>query len=159
MATKAAAKKTNKPTAKVVLKENYKPSEKEEYMCAEQIEYFKQKLLTWKAELSRELSETLEHLKEENWQESDLADRATVETDAGLELRTRDRYRKLVNKIDQALDRIRRGEYGYCEETGEEIGIKRLEARPIATLTIEAQERHERDERTHYDEDMEERAS
>ena len=144
---------------KVVLKEGYAPSEKEEYMCAEQLEYFTQKLKAWKTELNRELGDTLNHLKEENWQESDLADRATVETDTGLELRTRDRYRKLVNKIDRALERIGRGEYGYCEETGEEIGLRRLEARPIATLTVEAQERHERDERTHYDEDMEERAN
>lgn len=142
---------------RITLKEGYKPSEKEEYMCKEQLEYFKRKLLAWKEELSRELSETLQHLQEENWQESDLADRATVETDTGLELRTRDRYRKLVNKIEKALARIENGQYGYCEETGEEIGIKRLEARPIATLTVEAQERHERDERTHYDEDLEER--
>lgn len=144
---------------KITLKEGYKPSDKEEYMCPEQLEYFKQKLASWKSELSQELNETLDHLKEENWHESDLADRATVETDTGLELRTRDRYRKLINKIEGALGRIERDEYGYCDETGEEIGIKRLEARPIATLTIEAQERHERDERTHYDEDMEERAS
>jgi DnaK suppressor protein len=99
----------------------------------------------------------MENLKEENWQESDITDRATVETDASLELRTRDRYRKLINKINDALLRIDRGSYGYCEETGDEIGIKRLMARPIATLTIEAQERHERDERTHFDEDLEER--
>jgi len=151
--------KAAKVVKKVILKPNYKPSEKEEYMCAEQLEYFSQKLIAWKAELNRELSDTLNHLKEENWQESDLADRATVETDTGLELRTRDRYRKLVNKINKALERIQRGEYGHCEETGEEIGLRRLEARPVATLTVEAQERHERDERTHYDEDMEDRAS
>jgi DnaK suppressor protein len=143
---------------KITLKNGYKPSEKEPYMCAEHFEYFGQKLKSWKEDLNRELSETLDHLKEENWHESDLADRATVETDTGLELRTRDRYRKLVNKIEGALTRIDKGEYGYCDETGEEIGLKRLEARPIATLTIEAQERHERDERTHYDEDMEDRA-
>lgn len=142
---------------KVALKEGYAPSEKEEYMCASQLEYFSAKLKAWKEELNRELGDTLNHLKEENWQESDLADRATVETDTGLELRTRDRYRKLVNKINKALERIQKGEYGYCEETGEEIGLRRLEARPIATLTVEAQERHERDERTHYDEDMEDR--
>lgn len=145
----------NKKTVK--LPEGYKPSEKEEYMCDKQLEYFRQKLLAWRVELAHELGETLDHLKEENWQESDIADRATVETDAGLELRTRDRYRKLIKKIDQAVQRIDNGSFGYCEETGEEIGIKRLEARPIATLTIEAQERHERDERTHFDEDMEER--
>lgn len=146
-----------KKTGKVILPTNYKPTQKEEYMNSLQLEYFRQKLVVWKAELSHELTETLDNLKEENWQESDMTDRATVETDASLELRTRDRYRKLINKINEALARIEKGTYGYCEETGEEIGIKRLEARPIATLSIEAQERHERDERTHYDEDMEER--
>ena len=150
-------KKTNKIIGKVTLPPNYKPSDKEEYMNSNQLQYFREKLLAWKLELSTELSETLDNLKEENWQESDITDRATVETDASLELRTRDRYRKLINKINAALQRIDKGDYGYCEETGEEIGIKRLMARPIATLTVEAQERHERDERTHYDEDMEER--
>lgn len=147
----AAKKKT------INLPEGYKPTEKEEYMCDEQLEFFKIKLQSWRVELAHELGETLDHLKEENWQESDIADRATVETDAGLELRTRDRYRKLIKKIDQAVLRIENDSFGYCDETGEEIGIKRLQARPIATLTIEAQERHERDERTHFDEDMEER--
>ena len=151
-------RKPGKPYKKVKLPEGYKPNEKEEYMSAPQVEYFRRKLQVWKDELSRELSETLENLKEENWQEPDITDRATVETDTGIELRTRDRYRKLINKINSALNRIDRGDYGYCEETGDEIGIKRLEARPIATMTVEAQERHERDERTHYDEDMEERA-
>lgn len=149
--------KTAKKPAKIKLPENYSPSDKEEYMNDKQLEYFRIKLLAWREELAHELGETLDHLKEENWQESDIADRATVETDAGLELRTRDRYRKLIKKIDQALDKIEKGDYGYCEETGEEIGIKRLEARPIAALCIEAQERHERDEKTHYDEDLEER--
>ncbi len=151
-------RKPGKPYKKVKLPEGYKPNEKEEYMSAMQVEYFRQKLEDWKRELSRELSETLDNLKEENWQEPDITDRATVETDTGIELRTRDRYRKLINKINSALNRIDRGEYGHCEETGDEIGIKRLAARPIATMTVEAQERHERDERTHYDEDMEERA-
>ena len=141
----------------IKLPDNYKPSDKEEYMCAEHLEYFKAKLLTWREELAFELGETLTHLQEENWQESDIADRATVETDAGLELRTRDRYRKLIKKIDQACQRIENDAYGYCEDTGEEIGLKRLDARPIATLCIEAQERHERDERTHYDEEADER--
>lgn len=161
---KPAAKTATKPAprsakkvGRVIIPANYKPSDKEEYMSSNQLEYFRQKLSRWKDELSTELKETLDNLKEENWQESDIADRATVETDASLELRTRDRYRKLINKINDALNRIDRGEYGYCEETGEEIGLKRLEARPIATLSIEAQERHERDERTHYDEDLEER--
>lgn len=153
----SAVKKLSKLNKNIVIPSGYKPSEKEEYMNDLQLAYFKQKLTAWKAELSKELAETMENLKEENWQESDLTDRATVETDAGLELRTRDRYRKLVNKIDAALIRIDKGDYGYCDETGEEIGIKRLMARPIATLSIEAQERHERDEKTHFDEDLEER--
>lgn len=158
-AAKPAAKpaRTPRKAGRVIIPANYKPTDKEEYMSNEQLEYFRQKLIKWKDELSAELTETLDNLKEENWQESDIADRATVETDASLELRTRDRYRKLINKINEALFRIDKGEYGYCQETGEEIGLKRLEARPIATLSIEAQERHERDERTHYDEDLEER--
>lgn len=139
------------------LPDNYKPSDKEEYLCDKHLQYFSEKLSAWREELSFELGETMENLKQENWQESDIADRATVETDAGLELRTRDRYRKLIKKIDQALLRIENDAYGYCEDTGEEIGLKRLDARPIATLCIEAQERHERDEKTHYDEDADER--
>ena len=137
---------------KVELPEGYRPSEKEEYMNSLQLEYFRRKLLAWKAELLNESRETLDHLKEENWQEPDVNDRASVETETSLELRTRDRYRKLIDKIDAALRRIDEGEYGYCHETGDEIGIKRLDARPIATLTIEAQERHESYERTHIDE-------
>ncbi len=127
----------------------YKPSEKEPYMSEKQLEYFKQKLQAWKRELLEESTETLGHLKEENWNESDITDRATVETDTALELRTRDRYRKLISKIDQAIQRIEDGEYGYCEVTGEPIGIKRLEARPIATMTLAAQEEHEREEKLH----------
>ena len=137
---------------KVELPSGYKPSEKEEYMSQLQLEYFKQKLLGWKGELLDESRETLDHLREENWQEPDVNDRASVETETSLELRTRDRYRKLIDKIEAALRRIENGKYGYCDETGDEIGIKRLEARPIATLTIEAQERHENYERTHIDE-------
>ncbi|MCP5361293.1 MAG: RNA polymerase-binding protein DksA [Hyphomicrobiales bacterium] len=144
---------TKKSEKKVTLAKNYKPSEKEEYMNDQQLEYFRQKLLDWKGELLRESSETLGHLKEENFNEPDITDRATVETDTALELRTRDRYRKLINKIDAALMRIERGEYGFCEETGQPIGVKRLEARPIATLSIAAQERHERDEKLYRDED------
>lgn len=112
-----------------------------------QLEYFRRMLLNWREELMRESDSTINHLREENWQEPDINDRATLESDAALELRTRDRYRKLVNKIDKALKRISDGDYGFCEETGDEIGLRRLEARPIATLTIEAQERHERLER------------
>ncbi|OZB84214.1 MAG: RNA polymerase-binding protein DksA [Halothiobacillus sp. 13-55-253] len=117
-----------------------------------QLEYFKQKLLTWRDELLEESETTVNHLREENWQEPDINDRASLESDAALELRTRDRYRKLINKIDKALRQIADGNYGFCEETGDEIGIRRLEARPIATLTIEAQERHERLERVQRDE-------
>lgn len=136
---------------------NYKPSEKEEYMNPNQIQYFTNKLLEWKEELLNNSRETLDHLKEENWNEPDLNDRATIETDTGIELRTRDRYRKLIDKINEALKRIKEGEYGYCEDTGEEIGIKRLEARPIATLCITAQERHENYEKQHLDFDDEDR--
>jgi len=116
-----------------------------------QLEYFRQKLLKWKAELLREANETLAHLTEENLQQPDMADRASLETEHAIELRTRDRERKLIAKIDSALQRIEDGTYGFCEETNEPIGLKRLEARPIATLTLEAQERHERLERTHRD--------
>lgn len=131
----------------VSLPKGYKPTEKEEYMNDKQLEFFRQQLNAWKQELLSESNETLDHLKEENWNEADLADRATVETDAALELRTRDRYRKLINKIDAALRRIEQGEYGYCEVTGDPIGIKRLQARPIATMTVAAQEEHEEQER------------
>ena len=140
---------------KVILPEGYKPSDKEEYMNPMQVEYFRQKLQAWKDELLSNSRETLDHLKEENWNEPDPNDRATIATDTSFELRTRDRYRKLIDKIEEALVRIADGEYGYCEETGEEIGIKRLEARPVATLCIEAQESHENYERQHLDFDDE----
>ena len=136
--------------SRVVLPSGYKPTEKEPFMNPKQREYFRRKLLTWKEELLEESSETLAHLQEEGGiREPDLADRASAETDASIELRTRDRARKLIAKIDAALQRIEDGTYGYCEETGEPISLKRLEARPIATLSLEAQERHERMERTH----------
>jgi len=114
-----------------------------------QKEYFRQKLLAWRSELLRESNETVHHMQEESLAQPDITDRASLETDRALELRTRDRERKLINKIDEALRRLETDTYGYCEETGEPIGIKRLEARPIATLSLEAQERHERMERTH----------
>ena len=114
-------------------------------------EYFRKRLLEWRAELLVESNETLSSLQEGGTVEADIADRASVETDRSLELRTRDRARKLINKIDEALERIDTGTYGYCEETGEPISVRRLEARPIATLSLEAQERHERMERTHRD--------
>ena len=116
-----------------------------------QVEYFRQKLLRWRSELLAESNATLQQLKEESLAEADVSDRATLETDRYTELRTRDRERKLISKIDAALMRIEDGSYGYCEETAEPIGIRRLEARPIATLSLEAQERHERMERTHRD--------
>jgi DnaK suppressor protein len=137
----------------VTVSPKYKPTEKEKYMNPTMLEYFRQKLLTWKAEIVKEADALLHELKDEGgMQEPDIADRASVETEVALELRARDRQRKLIGKIDEALDRIARGEYGYCEETGEPIGIRRLEARPVATLSVEAQERHERLERTQRDE-------
>ncbi|MGF1591684.1 MAG: RNA polymerase-binding protein DksA [Kiloniellaceae bacterium] len=135
----------------VKLPKNYRPSEDEEFMNPKMREYFRQKLLQWKADLQRESGETLQHLQEVSLQEPDIADRASLETDRSLELRTRDRERKLISKIDAALRRIDDRSYGYCEETGEPISLRRLEARPIATLSIESQERHERMERTHRD--------
>jgi len=116
-----------------------------------QREYFRQKLLRWRVELLEESNETLQHLKEESLSEPDITDRASLETERSLELRTRDRERKLIAKIDAALGRIEDGTYGFCEETDEPISLRRLEARPIATLSLEAQERHERMERTHRD--------
>ena len=136
---------------KPLLSPDYRPSDKEPFMNPVQVEYFRQKLLAWKSELLRESGETLSHLQEESLSEPDLADRASLETDRSLELRTRDRERKLIQKIDEALGRIEDGSYGYCEETGEPIALKRLDARPIATLSIEAQERHERREKVYRD--------
>jgi DnaK suppressor protein len=134
------------------LSPDYRPSEKEPFMNDMQREYFRQKLLNWRGVLLRDSSQTLAHLQEESLQEPDIADRASLETDRSLELRTRDRERKLIAKIDEALRRIEEGTYGYCEETAEPINLRRLEARPIATLSLEAQERHERLERTQRDE-------
>jgi DnaK suppressor protein len=134
-----------------VLEEGYRPSEDEAFMNERQLEYFRRKLNAWKEDILRESRETLSHLQSETENHPDLADRASSETDRALELRTRDRQRKLISKIDEALRRIEDGSYGYCEETGEPIGLARLEARPIATLSLEAQERHERRERVHRD--------
>ena len=133
------------------LSPDYRPSEDEEFMNPMQLEYFRQKLLRWRAELLAESTETLQHLKEESLLKPDLTDRASLETERAIELRTRDRERKLISKIDAALLRIEDGSYGFCEESDEPIGLRRLEARPIATLSLEAQERHERMERTHRD--------
>src|SRR5205823_11008664 len=130
---------------------DYVPSEDEPFMNERQKSYFRLKLITWKNDILREARETLEILQQENANHPDLADRASSETDRALELRTRDRQRKLISKIDAALRRIDERDYGYCEETGEPIGLARLMARPIATLGLEAQERHERRERVHRD--------
>lgn len=136
----------------VILPPDYTPNKKEEYMNEMQLEYFRQKLLEWKKELLAQSNDTLDDLRQGGLNQPDDVDRASLETDKSLDLRTKDRARKLIMKIDQALERIEDGSYGYCEETGEEIGIGRLMARPIATLCVEAQERHERLEKTHDDE-------
>ena len=133
------------------LPKNYRPSDDEPFMNAKQREYFKRRLLSWRDELLTESGVTLRHLQEDSLQAADIADRAAAETDRALELRTRYRERKLIQKIDEALERIADKSYGYCEETGEPIGLRRLEARPIATLSLEAQERHERRERVYRD--------
>ena len=130
----------------------YRPSDNEPFMNAGQREYFRRKLLSWKSEILKELKETLQHLQEENQNHPDFADRAKSEAERAIELRARDRQRKLISKIDAALQRIEDNTYGYCEETGEPISLKRLEARPIATLSVEAQERHEKREKVYRDE-------
>jgi DnaK suppressor protein len=153
--TKAAQKQTDKKlvdrakASAIVLPADYRPSEDEPFMNEYQRLYFRQKLVNWKEDIIRQTKETLEGLHEDSVQHADLADRATSETDRALELRARDRQRKLISKIDAALARIEDGTYGYCEETGAPIGLKRLDARPIATLSLEAQERHERRERVY----------
>ena len=133
----------------VQLLADYKPMKSEEYMCDKHLAFFRLKLLAWKKELQQESAETVEHLKQETLDEPDLSDRATAETDMGLELRNRDRLRKLITQIDLAIQRIDHNAYGYCEETGEEIGLERLIARPIARMCIEAQEAHEKFEKRH----------
>ena len=133
----------------VTLSPDYTPSADEEFMNPMQMEYFRQMLLNWRSELIQEAGETLNNLNSGNLQQPDMADRASLETDHQLELRTRDRERKLIIKIDEALSRIENGSYGFCQDTDEPIGLKRLMARPIAVLSLEAQERHERQERTH----------
>ncbi len=133
------------------LPDDYRPAEDEPFMNERQLEYFRRKLKAWKQELLEQSAETLEGLQDSARNVPDIADRASEETDRAIELRTRDRQRKLVAKIDAALRRIETGEFGYCEVTGEPISLKRLDARPIATMTLEAQERHERRERVHRD--------
>ena len=136
----------------VILPPDYRPSADEEYMNDMQLEYFRQKLLNWKKSLIGQSKDTLDDLRQGGLNQPDQIDRASLESDKALELRTRDRARKLISKIDEALKRIEDGVYGYCEDTGEPIGIERLEVRPVATLSIEAQERHERMEKTYDDE-------
>ena len=137
---------------KIKISSKYRPSEKEKFMNAKQREFFRRRLLGWRDELVRDAMGTIQNLQEDDGQAPDIADRATTESERSIELRARDRQRKLVTKIDAALGRIENGSYGYCDDTGEPIGLKRLEARPIATLSIEAQERHERLERVYREE-------
>lgn len=149
-ATKSATKKTTRKTSKKV-DADYRPSDDEKFMNEAQQEYFRQKLFAWREDILKESKETLVQLQNETGQLPDVADRASTETERSLELRTRDRQRKLIAKIDSAIKRIEEGTYGYCEETGEPISLKRLDARPIATLSVEAQEAHERRERVYRD--------
>src|ERR687896_422528 len=144
-------KKNGHAVAAVVDNKSYRPTDKEPFMNERQRDYFRDKLMAWREDILKEAKETLQHLQDENQNHPDLADRASSETDRAIELRARDRQRKLIAKIDAALHRIDDGTYGYCEETGDPIAIKRLEARPIATLSVEAQERHERRERIYRD--------
>ena len=140
------------PSPDIALPQGYRPAPDEVFMNPRQLAYFRRKLLDWKESILREAAGTLETLKAEPMREPDVNDRASSETDWGIELRTRDRQRKVISKIDSALRRIETGEYGYCEVSGEPISLQRLEARPIATMTLEAQERHERDEKITRDE-------
>ena len=144
-------RKGTKMKVETFLPEDYKPVETEPFMNENQLEYFRVKLLTWKADLLEDSRDTVAGMKDQTRNIPDIADRASEETDRSLELRTRDRQRKLVNKIDAALRRIDEGEFGYCSITGEPISLKRLDARPIATMSLEAQERHERREKVHRD--------
>ena len=147
----SAAAEGNEMKAETFLPEDYRPAEDEPFMNERQLEYFRRKLLNWKADLLDESRTTVTALQDGTRSIPDVADRASEETDRALELRTRDRQRKLITKIDSALRRIEEGEYGYCEVTGDPISLKRLDARPIATMTLEVQERHERREKVHRD--------
>ena len=149
--TSAEMQTINPSSGSTILPEGYKPSRDEEFMNPFQLEYFRQKLLDWRAELLNEANQTLENLSTESLHKPDQMDRAQIESSAALDLRTRDRERKLIQKIESALRRIEDGSYGYCEDTDEPISIDRLEARPIASMTIQAQERHEKMERIHRD--------
>lgn len=149
--SKRANSKGKKEGEAVSLPDDYRPSDDEPFMSDRQQLYFRLKLQAWRADILREAQETLAHLNQDSTQYADIADRATTETDRAVELRARDRQRKLISKIEAAIARIADGSYGYCEDTGEPIGLKRLDARPIATLSLEAQERHERRERVYRD--------
>ncbi len=151
MATAFSSATGSGEAPQIELEDGYRPSQDEPFMNTRQLEYFRLKLLHWKAAILREAEETLNHLQSESLREPDITDRATSESDFSIELRTRDRQRKLIAKIDAALRRIDQGEYGYCEVTGDPISLARLEARPIATMTVEAQERHERNEKVSRD--------
>ena len=151
MATKKRIRKKKDANGNLILPEGYKPGDDEPFMNEFQLEYFRQKLLSWKAEILESTKVTIQHLQAETEKHPDIADRATSESERSIELRTRDRQRKLVSKIDEALQRIANGEYGFCEDSGEPIGLNRLDARPIATLTLEAQERHEQREKVFRD--------
>lgn len=144
-------KETAAMKPEVFLPEDYRPADGEPFMNDRQLEYFRRKLIVWKQELLGQSAETIDNLQDSGRNVADIADRASEETDRALELRTRDRQRKLVSKIDAALRRIENGEFGYCDVTGEQISLKRLDARPIATMTLEAQEKHERREKVHRD--------
>lgn len=133
---------------------DYRPSPDEEYMNPNQLAYFKKKLIDWKAEILESSQATVEHLQTDSLKTAEAMDRISLETETSIELRTRDRMRKLISKIDAAIHRIEEGEYGYCDETGDPIGLARLEARPVATMTVEAQERHERHEKSHRDREV-----
>jgi DnaK suppressor protein len=151
LSARTDAKESAAMKPEVFLTDDYRPAEDEPFMNDRQLEYFRRKLIVWKQELLSQSAETIDNLQDSGRNVPDIADRASEETDRALELRTRDRQRKLVAKIDAALRRIDNGEYGYCEMTGEPISLKRLDARPIATMTLEAQERHERREKVHRD--------
>jgi DnaK suppressor protein len=152
MVSSSATDRQSDSRIQIELPEDYRPSADEQFMSPNQVEYFRRKLVSWKEDILREAKETIETLQSESLREPDITDRASAETDWSIELRTRDRQRKLISKIDAALRRIETGEYGYCEASGEPISLGRLDARPTATMTVEAQEKHERNEKVSRDE-------
>jgi DnaK suppressor protein len=152
MVSSSATDRQSDSRIQIELPEDYRPSADESFMSPNQVEYFRRKLVSWKEDILREAKETIETLQSESLREPDITDRASAETDWSIELRTRDRQRKLISKIDAALRRIETGDYGYCEASGEPISLGRLDARPTATMTVEAQEKHERNEKVSRDE-------